>query len=80
MDPRLVVVVGYPDAELLDIAGVTSSLVLANDFGGAQPPYKVIVATPGGRPITCPPGLTFQGQHALEPPLLRRQTCANPIR
>jgi transcriptional regulator GlxA family with amidase domain len=66
MDPRLVVVVGYPDAELLDIAGVTSSLVLANDFGGAQPPYKVIVATPGGRPITCPPGLTLQSQHALE--------------
>jgi transcriptional regulator GlxA family with amidase domain len=66
MDPRLVVVVGYPDAELLDIAGVTSSLVLANDFGGAQPPYKVIVATPGGRPITCPPGLSLQGQHALE--------------
>jgi hypothetical protein len=48
MDPRLVVVVGYPDAELLDIAGVTSSLVLANDFDGAQPPYKVIVATPVG--------------------------------
>jgi transcriptional regulator GlxA family with amidase domain len=66
MDPRLVVVVGYPDAELLDIAGITSSLVVANDFGGAQPPYEVVVATPGGRPITCPPGLTLHGQHALE--------------
>jgi transcriptional regulator GlxA family with amidase domain len=66
MEPRLVVVVGYHDAELLDIAGVTSSLVLANDLGGAQPPYKVIVATPGGRPITCPPGLILQSHHALE--------------
>jgi transcriptional regulator GlxA family with amidase domain len=66
VDPRLVVVVGYPDAELLDIACVTTSLVLANDFGHAQPPYRVLVATPGGRPITCPPGLTVQGQQAVE--------------
>jgi hypothetical protein len=55
MDPRLVVVVGYPDAELLDIAGVTSSLVLANDFGGAQPPTgslwprRAVGRSPAGR-------------------------------
>ncbi len=66
MDSRLVVVVGYPDAELLDIACITTSLVIANDFGHARPPYDVVVATPAGRPIACRPGLTLQGQHALE--------------
>ena len=66
MDARLVVVVGYPDAELLDIACVTTSLVIANDFGQARPRYEVIVATPGGEPITCRPGLTLQSQQALE--------------
>jgi transcriptional regulator GlxA family with amidase domain len=66
VDARLVVVIGYPDAELLDIACVTTSLVLANDFGRARPPYEVVVATPGGRPITCPPGLVLQGNRALE--------------
>jgi transcriptional regulator GlxA family with amidase domain len=66
VDPRLVVVVGYPDAELLDIACVTTSLALANDFGGVQPPYRVLVATPGGRPIACVPSLTLQSHQALE--------------
>lgn len=61
----MVVVVGYDEAELLDIACVTTSLITANRLG-AGPAYAVSVATPGGRAITCDPGLTLQGQRSLE--------------
>ena len=66
MDSRLVVVVGYPDAELLDIACITTSLVDRQRLRAGPPPYEVVVATPGGQPIACRPGLTLQSQHALE--------------
>ncbi|WP_459801276.1 GlxA family transcriptional regulator [Herbidospora sp. RD11066] len=62
---RRVVVVGYPAAELLDIASVTSTLIMANVFGAA-PPYDVVFATPGGRPIICASGLTLAAQATLE--------------
>jgi transcriptional regulator GlxA family with amidase domain len=62
---RLVVVVGYDDAELLDIACVTSTLSLANELAG-RPAYRVLVATPGGRTITCVSGLTLPSQQPLE--------------
>ncbi|MGH8888100.1 MAG: GlxA family transcriptional regulator [Egibacteraceae bacterium] len=65
MDELLVVVVGYDEAELLDIACVTSSLDLANRLG-ASPAYRVSVATPGGRAITCSSGLMLGGQQSLE--------------
>jgi transcriptional regulator GlxA family with amidase domain len=65
MTERRVVVVGYHAAELLDIACVTSSLIMAN-FHGATPLYDVCLATPSGLPITCASGLTLQGQQALE--------------
>ncbi len=61
----MVVVVGYDEAELLDIACVTTSLITANRLG-ASPAYAVSVATPGGRAITCDPGLTLQGRRSLE--------------
>lgn len=64
VDERLMVVVGYDRAQLLDIACVTSTLNEAN--WGAAPPYRVLLATPGGRPITCTDGMTLQGQEALE--------------
>nr|WP_231515590.1 DJ-1/PfpI family protein [Herbidospora cretacea] len=62
---RRVVVVGYPAAELLDIACVTSSLIMANLFGAA-PPYDVSFATLGGRPVVCASGLTLAAQTTLE--------------
>ncbi|WP_189243484.1 GlxA family transcriptional regulator [Planobispora rosea] len=65
MTRRRVVMVGYQAAELLDIACVTSSLVMANLHGGA-PLYDVLLATPSGLPITCASGLTLQGQLVLE--------------
>ncbi|MGH8905194.1 MAG: GlxA family transcriptional regulator [Egibacteraceae bacterium] len=65
MDALLVVVVGYDEAELLDIACVASSLDLANRIG-ARPAYRVSVATPAGRAITCSSGLTLGGQQSLE--------------
>jgi transcriptional regulator GlxA family with amidase domain len=57
--------VGYDEAELLDIACVTTSLITANRLG-ASPAYAVSVATPGGRAITCDSGLTLQPQRSLE--------------
>ncbi|MBO1331348.1 GlxA family transcriptional regulator [Streptomyces sp. VRA16 Mangrove soil] len=65
MEERVVVLVGYAEAELLDIACVTTGLTTANRIG-ASPAYAVSVATPGGRAITCDSGLTLQGQRSLE--------------
>lgn len=56
MSERLVVVVGYDGAELLDIACVTSSLEAAN-LCGADPSYAVRLVTPGGRAVRCGPAL-----------------------
>jgi transcriptional regulator GlxA family with amidase domain len=64
VDERVIVVVGYDEAQLLDIACVTSSLDSAN--WGASPPYRVLLATPGGRPISCTGGLVLQAQESLE--------------
>ena len=60
------VVVGYQNAELLDIACVTTSLSMSNAIGSLDPPYHVNIATPRGRPIVCHPGLALQGEYALE--------------
>jgi transcriptional regulator GlxA family with amidase domain len=65
MSERLVVVVGYDGAELLDLACVTSPLHVANHVG-ASPPYTVRVASPGGRPIGCDSGLVLHSQRVLE--------------
>ncbi|GLU49105.1 GlxA family transcriptional regulator [Nocardiopsis ansamitocini] len=65
MDVRRVVVVGYEQAELLDIACVTSTLQTAN-LMGTRVPYEVVLATPGGHPITSSSGLVLQGQAVLE--------------
>ncbi len=58
-------VVGYAGAELLDIACVTSTLVLANRVGAA-PPYRVVLLTPGGRPVACDSGLTLASHGSLQ--------------
>lgn len=63
MDGRPVVVVGYPGAELLDIACITTALDVANRAGAA---YEVRTVAPGGRAISCQSGLTLQCQGALE--------------
>ncbi|NUT33084.1 MAG: helix-turn-helix domain-containing protein [Hamadaea sp.] len=65
MQERVFLVVGYDGAELLDIACVTSSLDIANRIG-ADPPYRAVLATPGGQPITCDSGLRLDAQASLE--------------
>ncbi|TDC57003.1 GlxA family transcriptional regulator [Jiangella ureilytica] len=59
MDGRSVVVVGYADTELLDLACVTATLGMANALGSGAP-YQVTVVSADGEPITCSSGLTFQ--------------------
>ncbi|MFI6323969.1 GlxA family transcriptional regulator [Nonomuraea sp. NPDC050556] len=65
MSERHFVVVGYDAAELLDIACVVSALECANWYG-AEPYYKVRLATPGGRSIECNPTVALQPGETLE--------------
>lgn len=63
---RLVVVIGYDGAELLDIACVTGALTRANRLGAA-PAYRIKLATPAGRPVSCDGGgMVLDGGHAVE--------------
>ncbi|WP_229405828.1 GlxA family transcriptional regulator [Micromonospora sp. NBRC 110038] len=71
MGERTVLIVGYEGAELIDIACVSSSLDIANRIG-ADPPYRIVLATPGGRPITCDSGLRLCAQETLE-------RCTGPV-
>lgn len=64
---RLVVVVGYDGAELVDIACVTSGFDIANRLG-AEPPYRVRLASVGGRRVRCDSGLELVAQGRLEDP------------
>jgi transcriptional regulator GlxA family with amidase domain len=64
-DPRRVLVVGYHAAELLDISCVTTAMTVANYLRGEEL-YRVMLATPGGRPIHTGSGLVLQAQDKLE--------------
>ncbi|MEV6896737.1 GlxA family transcriptional regulator [Amycolatopsis sp. NPDC051372] len=55
---RQVVIVGYPDAELLDIACVSDALDAANRLG-ARPGYALRLATVDGYPFRCQSGITL---------------------
>ncbi|MGH3660285.1 MAG: GlxA family transcriptional regulator [Micromonosporaceae bacterium] len=63
---RSVAIVGYDDAELLDIACLATSLRLANAIGRPQTRYRIAVTSAGQRPITCGLGLVLQSTQALE--------------
>ncbi|GAA2309027.1 DJ-1/PfpI family protein [Glycomyces scopariae] len=65
MDPHRVVVVGYDDAELLDIACVTTTLDAVRHIDPALR-YDLVLATPGGAPVTCSSGLVLNAQAVLE--------------
>jgi len=69
---RIILVVGYDRADLLDIACVTTTLGTANQLGAREPAYRVLFATPGGRSINCTFGLTLTGQLPLE-------RCTGPV-
>ncbi|MGW3387013.1 GlxA family transcriptional regulator [Streptomyces cinereoruber] len=63
---RLVAVVGFEAAELLDIACVTTGLAMANGLGDVDVPYRVRVVGPGGGAIRCGTGLTLGSDESLE--------------
>jgi transcriptional regulator GlxA family with amidase domain len=65
MHERVFLVVGYDRAELLDIACVTSALAFANRLD-ANPRYRIVLATPGGRDIVCDSGLRLRAEASLE--------------
>ncbi|MEV0389178.1 GlxA family transcriptional regulator [Nonomuraea sp. NPDC050643] len=65
MDERLTVVVGYPGSELLDISCATTPLYMANLLG-ADPRYRIVLASPGGADLTCDSGLTLRCQDSIE--------------
>lgn len=62
---RRVVVVGYPGAELLDIACITSALQIASYLKG-RVLYQVELASPGGTVIRTATGLSLHSDVALE--------------
>ncbi|MEV4756099.1 DJ-1/PfpI family protein [Micromonospora sp. NPDC049559] len=66
MDGRPVAIVGYDDAELLDIACLTTCLGMANMIGRPRTPYQVTVVSPGRRVITCSSGVELRSGQALE--------------
>jgi transcriptional regulator GlxA family with amidase domain len=66
MGERVIVVVGYEAAELLDIACVTTGLAMANGLGTPDVPYRVRVVGPGGGPIRCGTGLALHSEAPLE--------------
>ncbi|MEV0839241.1 DJ-1/PfpI family protein [Actinocatenispora sera] len=65
MDSHRVVVVGYDNAELVDIACVTSALALANRLG-ADPRYELVFANVSGDPVRCETGLSLAAQARLD--------------
>ncbi|MBR8742514.1 GlxA family transcriptional regulator [Nocardiopsis sp. MG754419] len=66
MAERRIVVVAYDDAELLEVASITSTLATANDLLPEGAPYATVVATLGGNPARCSSGLVLHAQAALE--------------
>jgi transcriptional regulator GlxA family with amidase domain len=65
MSSRRMVIVGYPGAELLDIACPADALDAATRWGAA-PGYQVELVSLGGRPIRCLSGLTLAAHARLE--------------
>ena len=63
--PRRVLIVGYPAAELLDIACVVSALQIANHLHG-RALYQPRLASPGGNAIHTGTGLVVNAEIALE--------------
>ncbi|MGH1561643.1 GlxA family transcriptional regulator [Mumia sp. DW29H23] len=66
MAERNVVVVAYENAELLDIACITTPLMMANTIGAVEVPYRTRVVSPGALPIVCGSGLKLAAEGALE--------------
>jgi transcriptional regulator GlxA family with amidase domain len=62
---RLIVVVGFDGIELVDVASVTSGFDYANRMG-ADPAYRIVFATPTGRPVRCDSGLELAGQRRID--------------
>ncbi|MBD8042699.1 GlxA family transcriptional regulator [Arthrobacter sp. Sa2BUA2] len=66
MESHSMAVVAYHQAELLDIACITTPLFLANHIGQLTHPYRVHVLAPGGTPVRCATGLTLSVDGSLE--------------
>jgi transcriptional regulator GlxA family with amidase domain len=63
---HLVVMVACDDAELIEMGAISSAFGLANDSDPTAVPYRVVLASPGGRPIRSRSGLVVQSQRELE--------------
>ena len=66
VEERSVAIVGYDDAELLDISCVMTTLGMANRVGEVEAPYRVTVLSPGGGLISCMHGAVLMSERALE--------------
>ncbi|WP_020672296.1 GlxA family transcriptional regulator [Amycolatopsis nigrescens] len=62
---RKVVIVGYQEADLLEIACLAEVLDAANGIG-ANPAYQTVLASQDGHPMRCGSGLTLADPHRLD--------------
>lgn len=62
---RKVVIVGYDNAVLVEIACTADAFDIANRLG-ATPPYKLTLAAPAQRPMRCSSGLALFAPRPLE--------------
>lgn len=64
--PRLVVLVAYPDVQLLDVVGPAEIFAAASRVvGGQGPSYRLLVTTPDGRPVIGESGLCLRADARL---------------
>ncbi|WP_030569551.1 GlxA family transcriptional regulator [Streptomyces aureocirculatus] len=62
---RRVLIVAYDNAQILDIACPSGALDIANRYG-ANPPYRIELATVAHRPARTSAGITLAAGHRLE--------------
>lgn len=68
-----IVIVGFPPAQMLDIAGPIDVLSVANDIAGTRP-YEIVLAGPGAGPLATTSGIPFFASHDIFDPALTGDT------
>ena len=63
--PRTVVVVAYPDLQMLDLVGPTDVLSAATEVLRGEGGYRIVVATPGGTPVADGAGIQVVAHTSL---------------
>ncbi|HEY4375679.1 MAG TPA: hypothetical protein VGM93_00910, partial [Acidimicrobiales bacterium] len=63
-EPRTMVIVAFEGCNLLDLAGPVEVFRAASDLG-ADPGYRLVVATPGGHSVASSSGVPVGGGESV---------------